>query len=187
MLAYVFWHWRYPHVDKASYQQHLIDFHDALRTQKPPGFHYSIVFQVERVPWIDTRGEAYEEWYVVNDFAALEALNEGAVSGSCKEPHDRVASHAAGGTAGVYRLRAGEPRLATAHVALWFAKPAGMNYEDMYAALQPEIERAAGSLWQRQMVLGPTPEFRWHSPRDYTLPEVFNCLKIPLVRIWSGI
>jgi len=123
----------------------------------------------------------------VNNFAALEALNECAVSGSCKDPHGRVASYAAGGAGGVYRLRAGEPGLATARVALWFAKPSGMSYEDLYSALQPAIEQAAGSLWQRQMVLGPAPEFRWHGPRDHALPEIFNCMKIPLVPIWLGI
>jgi len=187
MLAYIFWHWPYPRVDKTSYQHYLIDFHDALRAQKLAGFHYSTVFQLEHAPWIDTHGEVYEEWYVVQNFAALEALNEGAVSGSCKEPHNRVASHAAGGAGGLYQLRAGEPGLATAHAALWFAKPSGMSYEDLYAALQPGIEQATGSLWQRQMVLGPAPEFRWHSPRDHTLPEIFNCLKIPLLQIWTGI
>ena len=186
MLAYVFWHWRYPYVDKASYQQHLIDFHVALRAQKPAGFHYSTVFQVEHVPWIDTGGEAYEEWYVVANFAALEELNAGAVSGSCREPHDRVASQAAGGAGGLYRLRAGEPALATARVALWFAKPLGMSYEDLYAALQPGIEQAMGSLWQRQMVLGPAPEFSWHSPRDYALPEIVKCLEIPVLQVWVG-
>ena len=180
MLAYVFWHWSYPHVDKASYQQRLVDFHDALRAQKPAGFHYSTVFQVGHAPWLDTDGEAYEEWYVVHNFAALEALNEAAVSGSCKEPHNRVASHAAGGAGGLYRLRAGEPGLAAAHVARWFVKPSGMSYEDLYSTLQPEIEQAAGSLWQRQMVLGPAPEFRWHSPQDHTLPDIFNCLKMSM-------
>jgi len=123
----------------------------------------------------------------VDNSAALDILNEAAITGPCKEPHNRVASQAAGGAGGLYQLRAGEPGLATAHVALWFAKPSGVSYEDLYAALQPEIEQATGSLWQRQMVLGPAPEFRWHSPRDHTLPEIFNCLKIPLVQIWSGI
>ena len=148
MLAYVFWHWPYPHVDKASYQQHLVDFHDALRAQKPAGFHYSTVFQVEQTPWLDTDGEAYEEWYVVHNFAALEALNEAAVSGSCKEPHNRVASHAAGGAGGLYRLRAGEPGLAAAHVARWFVKPSGMSYEDLYSTLNPRsnrLQEACGS------------------------------------------
>jgi len=186
VLAYLFWHWRYPHVDKASYQQHLFDFHDALRTQKPHGFQYSTVFQVEHAPWIDTEGEVYEDWYMVNNFAALEALNEGAASGSCREPHNRVASQAAGGAGGLYQLRAGEPGLATARVALWFAKPSGMSYEVLYAALQPGVEQAAGSLWQRQMVLGPAPEFRWHCLRDHSLPEIFNCLEIPLFQVWAG-
>ncbi len=77
MLAYIFWHWPYPQVDKASYQHYLIDFHDALRAQKPAGFHYSTVFQLEHAPWIDTEGEVYEEWYVVTNLAAHQSAECG--------------------------------------------------------------------------------------------------------------
>ncbi len=87
MLAYVFWHWRYPHIEKLSYQQLLIDFHTALRAQKPVGFDYSTVFQVEHVPWLSMAGEAYEEWYILENSAALDALNEAAITGLCREPH----------------------------------------------------------------------------------------------------
>lgn len=187
MLAYIFWHWRYRRIDKAFYQKLIIDFHQALRSQKPGGFQYSIVFQIESTPWIGKDREGYEEWYVVDNSAALDVLNEAAVTGPCKEPHNRVASYAAAGAGGLYRLHAGEPGLATAHVACWFAKPSGMSYEDLYVALQSEIKKVSGSLWQRQMVLGPAPEFRWHSPQDYMLPATLDCLRVPLTRIWTGL
>jgi hypothetical protein len=67
MLAYIFWHWRSPHIDKTSYQRLTIDFHQALRTQTPRGFQYSIVFQIENTPWIGRNWEGYEEWYVVDN------------------------------------------------------------------------------------------------------------------------
>src|SRR5215470_2493453 len=123
MLAYVFWHWRYPHIEEHAYQQLLIDFHTTLRAQKPVGFHYSTVFQVEHAPWLDVIGEVYEEWYILENSAALDSLNEAAVTGLRQEPHNQVARSAAGGTAGLYRLRGGESRITTAHVAYWFAKP----------------------------------------------------------------
>ena len=182
MLAYVFWHWRYPHIEKLSYQQLLIDFHTALRAQKPVGFDYSTVFQVEHVPWRRIAGEAYEEWYIVENSAALDSLNEAAITGRCREPHHQVARSAAGGTAGLYRLRAS--RITTAHIAYWFAKPSGMSYETVYQTLQPQINQSSGTLWERQMVLGPAPEFCLQTPADTTLPANFTSLKIPLTRIW---
>jgi hypothetical protein len=185
MLAYVFWHWRYPHIEKLSYQQLLIDFHTALRAQKPVGFDYSTVFQVEHVPWLSMAGEAYEEWYILENSAALDALNEAAITGLCREPHQQAARSAAGGTAGLYRLRASSV-ITTAHVALWFAKPAGMSYETVYQTLQPQIKQSPGTLWERQMVLGPAPEFCLQTPGDTTLPANFTVSKTPLTQIWLG-
>lgn len=185
MLAYVFWHWPFPHVEETAYQKRITNFHEALRIQQPSGFQYSVVFQLERAPWAGRDGDVYEEWYVVENSAALDALNEAAISGLCKEPHNQIAKDAAGGAGGLYRLRAGEPGLAMARVALWFAKPPGMTYETLYGTLQSEIEQAPGSVWQRQMVLGPASEFCWHSPHDHMLPEIFDCLSIPVTQIWG--
>ncbi len=184
MLAYVFWHWRHPHIERHSYQQLLIDFHTALRARKPVGFHYSTAFQVEHIPWLDAIGEVYEEWYILENSAALDSLNEAAVTGLCREPHNQVARSAAGGSAGLYRLRGGESRITTARVAFWFAKPSGMGYESLYQTLQPATIHSAGSLWERQMVLGPAPEFCLQTPADTTLPANFIPLKIRLTRIW---
>src|SRR5258708_22665562 len=156
MLAYVFWHWRYPHIEKLSYQQLLIDFHTALRAQKPVGFDYSTVFQVEHVPWRRIAGEAYEEWYILENSAALDALNEAAITGLCPEPHHQVARSAAGGTAGLYRLRASSG-ITTAHVPLSFAKPSGMSYATLYQTLQPQMKHSLGPLWQRHIVPTPPP------------------------------
>ena len=85
-------------------------------------------------------------------------------------------------------MRVGEVGLATARVALWFAKPAGMSYEDLYRMLQAEVERVgeSGSVWQRQMVLGPAPEFCWRGAQELRLPEGFECLNIAVKQIWGG-
>jgi hypothetical protein len=188
MLAYVFWHWRFPTVEETAYERRIVEFQEALRTQRPRGFQYSVVLKVGLAPWVGRDEDVYEEWYVVENSAALDALNEAAVSGACKEPHNQVAKDAAGGAGGLYRLRAGEAGLTTARVALWFAKPAGMSYETLYGMLQAEVVRApaGGSMWQRQMVLGPAPEFCWHSAQDYRLLEGFEYLDIPMKQIWVG-
>src|SRR5947209_663170 len=125
MLAYVFWHWPAPHIEKTLYQKRLTDFHEALRTQHPGGFHYSQALQLGHAPWVGRSEDTYEDWYIVENFAALEVLNEAAVSGLCSQPHQLVAQDAAGGAGGVYRLWAGEPGLTTARQACWFAKPTG--------------------------------------------------------------
>lgn len=86
--------------------------------------------------------------------AALDRLNDAAVTGPCRVPHDAVASLADAGTAGIYRLAAGDP-LPNAEVVSWFAKPEGWSYEQLYERVRPP---AAAGLWVRHLVLGPTPE-----------------------------
>src|SRR5215213_3478825 len=137
MLAYVFWHWPQPNIDRDSYVNHLIDFHEILAANRPAGFHHSVVFRVRGTSWLNTNDEAYEEWYLLDDSAAMDRLNEAAVSGVCEEPHNRVAREAADGTGGLYRLRAGHEELSEARCVLWLSKPAGVTYKDFYAALQP--------------------------------------------------
>ena len=56
--------------------------------------------------------------------------------------------------AGVYALRRGAARLSDAGRAVWFDTTAGVSYDEFFGRLG---ERR--SLWLRQMVLGPTPEF----------------------------
>jgi hypothetical protein len=99
----------------------------------------------------------YEDWYPVADWAALGALNDAAVSGARRAPHDAVAALARDGHGGVYRLLHGEPAFAAVRYAAWLPKPR----ETSYAELRAGLEEAAGSaaVWQRQMVLGPAPEF----------------------------
>lgn len=186
MLAYIFWHTRYPHVDKNTYHTRLIDFHETLQANKPSGFLYSAVFQIADAPWIADGAEAYEDWYLVENSAALDVLNEAAVNAQRKSVHDLVAHDAAKSTGGLYQLCSGEADLAKAQVALWFAKPAGMSYETLYSMLEPEIQPAGAALWRRQLVLGPAHEFCWQSSENAGLPENFEARRVPLTLLWDG-
>ena len=141
MLAYVFWHWPQPGIDQDTYVAHLVDFHQTLAVNKPIGFQHSAVFRIRNADWLNTQGDAYEDWYLLDDSAAMDRLNEAAVSGACEEPHNRVAREAADGIGGLYRLRAGEENLAQARFAVWLSKPPGVSYNDFYAALQPLTPR----------------------------------------------
>lgn len=153
MLAYVFWH-RAAGAD--GYAERLVAFHEALAAHPPAGFVISRAFRLDHAPWLPGDGPPYEDWYLVADWAALGQLNLGAVSGARSAPHDAVAALAREGQGGVYApLHGGEP---VAGEVSWLAKPPGMSYADLHAAL---AERPA---WQRQMVLGPAPEYVVDAP-----------------------
>lgn len=186
MLAYIFWHWPQANVDRDLYRTHLIEFHQTLQRNRPSGFHYSTVFQISKVPWIKTSGSAYEDWYLVEGSAALDPLNDGAISGACEEPHNRVAREAADGTAGLYRLRDGTLDLGDARRATWLSKPAGMSYGKFYESTHPIIKDHGAALWGRQMTLGPTTEFCLMSSLPINLPPGMVGHETQLETVWSG-
>src|SRR5690349_16602672 len=111
MLAYVFWHWRQPSIEAEAYEANLRQFHKTLQLHKPLGFHFSVVYSIVGAPWLSTSSDAYEEWYVLDDSAAMDRINHAAVNGPCEEPHNLVARNAAGGVGGLYRLRIGQEHL----------------------------------------------------------------------------
>jgi hypothetical protein len=184
MLAYVFWHWPQSSVDPDAYIEHLVDFHLTLAANKPSGFQRSVVFRIRGASWLNTNDEAYEEWYLLDDSAAMDRLNEAAVSGACEEPHNKVAREAADGTGGLYRLRTGEEDLAQARSALWLSKPDGVSYKDFYNALEPLTSQPGVALWGRQMTLGPATEFCIHSQSSIQLPPGYSGLTLNVNRIF---
>src|SRR5215510_11080779 len=187
MLAYVFWHWPRPEIGRGQYLDHLSEFHRTLAANKPPGFQRSVVFRIHGANWLKTDGEAFEEWYLVDNSAALDPLNDAAVSGACEEPHNRVAREAADGTGGLYRLRAATADLAQAKCATWLSKPAGVSYKDFYAGLESLTSQPGVALWVRQMTLGPTTEFCIHSQTPVQLPASIRGLSVQLGHEWTMI
>lgn len=149
MLAYLFWHW--PE-EPAGYAEGLVAFHRALQASGVPGFVGSASYRVQGIPWLP-EGRGYEDWYLVRGFADLESLNQAAVGPSLRVAHDRPALAAGGGMSGLYLVRSDDLAL-DASVAAWLSKPRGASYADFLAGLP----RSQG-LVQRQLVLGPGPEF----------------------------
>jgi hypothetical protein len=181
-LAYVFWHWRRAEVAEPLYVELQRRFHAALAEAPPIGFHGSHSAAIRGVPWAAAGADAYEDWYLVDGTAALDPLNQAAVTAARQAPHDAAAAAAQGGTAGLYRLRRGG--VGIHRTTAWFAKPEGMSYGQLYAALEPLLLRADGGLWGRQMVLGPTPEFCLHTPEPVALPAPFIAQVVPRSPIW---
>lgn len=149
MLAYVFWHRARDDADPAVYEQAQRSFHASLETQ-------SASFRLAELPF--TGKDGYEDWYLVEDWEALGKLNRAAVDSVRTPAHDHAASNAADGWGAIYAL-AREP-VAIPDQVEWLDKPRAMSYDNFTATL-PET-----TIWQRQMVLGPGPEFcvAAHSP-----------------------
>jgi hypothetical protein len=182
VLAYVFWHWPQPQVGVSDYETRLREFHKTLWNHPPPGFRESAVFRVGGAPWIPAE-HGYEDWYLMEGSVALDPLNDAAVAPACRAAHDAAARLAAGGTGGLYRLRAGQAALEKAALGYWFGKPAGMLYDDFYKLLAPITAQPGITLWGRQMVLGPTPEFCLHSPAPVELPSPLRAQPVQLARL----
>jgi hypothetical protein len=150
MLAYVFWHRPRVGLDSADYEQAQRAFHASLEVT-------SASFRIAKMPF-GSGDSGYEDWYLVEDWEKLGELNGSAVDSTRRADHDRAASHAANGWGAVYSLLRGPASIPEG--ARWLDKPRGTPTEQFLASL------AEAAVWQRQMVLGPGPEFCALSPKS---------------------
>lgn len=164
MLAYVFSHRPGAGVEVAAYEEVLREFHRTLAAHRPHGFVSSLTYRI---------GDGYSDWYLLEDSAALDALNEAAVSGARSTSHHAAARMAVDGVGKLLSLVAGQHD-AAAECEIRFAKPRGMAYADLYAGLLPATEEPGAGLWRRMMVLGPAPEFCLTSSFPLELPAVMR-------------
>ena len=185
MLSYAFWHWKQDHVPRDVYEARQREFQSALAADPPAGFLQSTVSRLIDAPWAAGGGPGYEDWYLVRDMASLAPLNEAAVSGSRRAPHDAAARLAAGGAAGLYGLKLGAP-LRAASTAVWFGKPQGMSYPALFALVEPLVQAGSAVLWMRQMVLGPTPEFCLQSSEPVAVPPPLAATVLRLEPVWPA-
>jgi hypothetical protein len=157
-LAYTFWHQPKPDVDLVDYELGLQVFHERLAAVPIPGFVSSHTLRVADLPWLP--GGGYEDWYLVDDFAALGNLATAAVDSARRLPHDVLAYASLHGAGGVYDLVAGEPAIRSSWAG-WFRKRDGVHYPELLAGLREDVENSRVlAVWQRQLVLGPADEFR---------------------------
>ena len=180
-LAYLLWH--QPRVPVADYERSLLRFHEALAQSPVEGLLGSRSFAVPTLPWL--AGGGYEDWYVVSDFAALGRLNEEAVDARHKGAHDAIAGLAGAGVGGLYALVSGDAMLGH-RFAAWFGKPSGMSYADLPAAVgvrNSALPPGAVAFWQRQLVLGPAPEFVMTSDRELRLGAALVSLDVEVSRV----
>ena len=175
MLAYVFWHVRRAGVAAPDYEAAHGAFHGSLWATPVPGLLGLRIHRLAEIPWLTPGQGGYEDWHLLEDSAALDVLNEAAVTRARLAVHDRIAAMAANGTAGLYGLRSGvfiEPAF-----AYWMSKPDGLKYAEFDESLEPCIARGC-CLWGRRMTLGPTPEFCLHAPAAMNVPHPSLALRI---------
>jgi len=163
LLAYVFSHRPASGADVPAYEDALRRFHTELAGSRPAGFVASTTYGF---------ADGYSDWYLVENSAALDVLNEAAVSGTRAASHDLAARMAAWGSGKLLSLAQGEADLSALHQTD-FAKPAGMAYAELYAMIEPLAARTGAALWRRMMVLGPPPEFCLVSRAPIELPAEF--------------
>lgn len=193
LLAYVFWHWRQPSADRNAYESAQQAFQQTLTASPSVGFVRSFSHAIIGAPWANQGAEAYEDWYLVRDSAALDPLDEAAVTAGRKSAHDAAAALAASGTAGLFQLRAGRAPtpergsgISGPRWAQWFQKPAGLSYAQIFAAVTPALAPVGGSLWVRKMTLGPSPEFCVLTREPAALAPQFQMFAFQLRPVWDG-
>lgn len=160
MLAYVFFHRAALGVEIQAYEAALRRFHGLLVEGPSPGFIGSNTYRI---------GAGYADWYLIESSAALDPLNEAAVTGARSSTHDAVAHMSADGAGKLLALISGRAGTAPGF-EIRFSKPAGMSYPELYTRLKPWTDRREVSLWRRMMVLGPAPEFCMVAPSERRLP-----------------
>jgi hypothetical protein len=173
VLAYVFWHRPLQSTQEDTYEREHLAFHRSLTRSPPVGLRGSASFRVAEIPWLaaheaaqgrDGAGRGYEDWYLLADFTALGVLNEAAVGRGHRSSHDRVARHFGAGAGGLYCLIEGDAHTVASpqgetSLATWVTRPPGSTRRALGELLGDGMDPLHASLWRRQLVLGPAPEF----------------------------
>jgi hypothetical protein len=213
MLAYLFWHRPSDETAIEAYEQAQIAFHRSLAHSPPAGLHGSAVFRVAEIPWLPPlsgtgHGQAhagsagYEDWYLVEDYAALGVLNQAAVGRGHRGAHDDVARRFGSGAGGLYGLIEGDrPEIGRGtgagvpgevSVVVWVARPPGSARRELDELLGDGIDPLRSSLWRRQLVFGPAPELCLLAPEPPAgvaptrLPDDWTATVLARETLWNG-
>jgi hypothetical protein len=183
MLAYVLWH--HPRGEDSTriiYEASLLALHEGLHEAKIDGFVDSTTSTVLGLPWLPG-ADNREDWYVVRDWYGIGALSEALHSGRQKVARDLVTHSSSVDGAAIYRLHSGECRI-DAPSAVWFPKPDGMAYWVMEELMEPLFGTHGWGLWQRQLALGPSPEFCFLGEQPWR-HEAIDALQVKRTKLVS--
>jgi hypothetical protein len=207
VLAYLFWHRPLETADVEGYEQAQVHFHRSLHRAPPVGLHGSAVFRLPQLPFLpppaggadSPAGGApgYEDWYLVEDYAALGVLNEAAAGRGHRTAHDDAARSLGSGAGGLYALvegdqRAGIASVGAATLAVWVERRPGSAHRPLGELLGDGMDPEHSSLWRRQLVFGPAPEFCALAPEQprgaqpSRLPAGWRATALDREPLWSG-
>jgi hypothetical protein len=186
MLMYLFWHWPRPEVAPHDYETDEALFQAAIADAAPSGLIAPATFRCSGATWVNGGGTGYEDCYLLDNSGALDPLNEAAVVGGRKQPHDRLAAGMEAGAGALYSLRSGMPSAVPAGDALWFSKARGVPYADFYERIRPLTDQPGATLWRRQMVLGPAPEFCLIGASSSATSADIECLIVTRTQLWPA-
>jgi hypothetical protein len=220
LLAYLLWHRPADGIEQEAYERASEGFHRSLHHAPPAGFWGSAVFRVDELTWLDggghgldggagepggsavdmpagTAGErdgraGYEDWYLVDDFAALGVLNEVAVAHGHRTAHDEVARRFGTGAGGLYGLMEGRADLGSTPLGIWVSRPPGAAKPALAGLLGDGLDPQHSSLWRRSLVFGPAPEYCLlaHEPpagiAPGRLPQGWRATITTREEIWNG-
>jgi hypothetical protein len=202
VLAYVFWHRPLDGVAVDAYEQAQIGFHRSLAHAPPMGFCGSAVFRATDLPWLppnaysETSPVSYEDWYLLEDYTAMGVLNEAAVGRGHRSSHDELARRFGAGAGGLYGLIEGHAHLDGNTQAIWVSRPPaglpGSERRALPALLGDGMDPEHASLWRRQFVFGPAPEYCLLAPESPAgvaptrLPEGWQALTLKCEPLWTG-
>jgi hypothetical protein len=185
MLAYVFWHRPFAHIDRQDYEEAVLRFQAELDRQKPPGFLSAVSFRIEPVPWLNDQ-PGYEDWYFVEASWSLDPLNAFAVAGHMQAPHDNVAAQMDQGHGGLFARAGGEARPPERSSVYWLTRPRGIQWRDALDPVRAKCPQA--TIWRRQMVLGSAAEFAIEAPGDIEIevPSGWQARRVHRIRLGSS-
>jgi hypothetical protein len=164
MLAYLSWHRPSAGVQQAAYEHALQRFHRSLAHRPPVGFRGSVALRLSELPWLAPvdgaagQAPAYEDWYLLDDWAAVGVLEEAAVARGHETAHHEIAARAGAATGSVYRLIEGSAAPSATSVAVWVARQGGHDSPPLGALLGDGMDPERDGLWRRCLGLGPAPE-----------------------------
>jgi hypothetical protein len=212
LLAYLLWHRPADGIEQEAYERAGEGFHRSLHHAPPAGFRGSAIFRVEGLEWLGggagrefdgvARSElggstGYEDWYLLDDFAALGVLNEVAVAHRHRTAHDEIARRFGTGAGGLYGLMEGRAELAGKPLGIWISRPPvsrppGAAKPALAEMLGDGIDPEHSSLWRRSLVFGPAPEYCLlaHEPpagvAPSRLPQGWRATITTREEIWNG-
>ena len=155
MLALIFWNARRTDVDKSRYREALFAFHAELNRVKPAGLRYSCTFMSPPLPWFAPTNEVYEDWYVLRNFAGVDALDEAVAERDTMQSHRYLMRNTAGASAAIVGLAGGQAKICDYTEAYWTSTPRGITSAEFVSRAANQSRMARTSVWTRSLALGP--------------------------------